>query len=62
VNLYLGNGVAIVPLALADTDETELAKLRRALLGHDVVGVPAMNLRRRGGGLHCITQQQPSSN
>jgi agmatine deiminase len=61
LNLYIGNGCAIVPLALLPSDEEGLARIRDALPGREVVGVPATNLARRGGGPHCITQQVPSA-
>ncbi|MGH2802894.1 MAG: agmatine deiminase family protein [Thermoleophilaceae bacterium] len=59
VNFYLGNGCAIVPLALQPSDDEAIATLEKALPDREVVGVPATNLWRRGGGPHCITQQQP---
>ncbi len=60
VNLYLGNGCAIVPLAGAPTDAAALQALKHALPDREIVGVPASNLWRRGGGPHCITQPQPA--
>ncbi len=59
VNLYLANGCAVVPLAGAPTDAAALQALADALPGREIVGVPASNLWRRGGGPHCITQPQP---
>lgn len=59
LNLYLGNGCAIVPLACAPEDDEGLARVREALPDREVVGVPATNLARRGGGVHCITLGQP---
>ena len=41
-------------------DEEALAVLREAYPGREVVGVDARPLFDRGGGIHCITQQQPA--
>ena len=40
-------------------DADSLALLGRAYAGRRVVGVDARPLFARGGGIHCITQQQP---
>jgi agmatine deiminase len=42
-------------------DDGSLAVLERAYAGRRVVGVDARPLFDRGGGIHCITQQQPRS-
>jgi agmatine deiminase len=60
VNFAFVNGGLIVPLALAPTDAEAIETLQNALPDREVIGVPATNLWRRGGGPHCITQQQPS--
>jgi agmatine deiminase len=60
LNFYLGNGCVIVPLACLPEDEEGLARLREVFPDREVVGVPATNLARRGGGAHCITLQLPS--
>jgi agmatine deiminase len=59
LNLYLGNGCAIVPLACLPEDKEGLARLREVFPDREVVGVPATNLARRGGGAHCITLALP---
>jgi len=60
LNFYLGNGCVIVPLACLPDDEQGLANLRSVFPDREVVGVPATNLARRGGGAHCITLAQPA--
>ncbi|MGG5260499.1 agmatine deiminase family protein [Phycicoccus avicenniae] len=40
-------------------DAESLGVLGRAYAGREVVGVDARPLFARGGGIHCITQQQP---
>src|SRR5688572_13950611 len=61
LNLYLGNGCAVVPLACLPEDREGLARLRAVFPDREVVGVPATNLARRGGGAHCITLQFPAA-
>ncbi|MGA2835684.1 MAG: agmatine deiminase family protein [Acidimicrobiales bacterium] len=63
LNLYLCNGAAIVPTAggpSAGEDEEAVERLREALPGREVVGVPALVVAYGGGGPHCITQQVPA--
>lgn len=60
LNFYVGNGCAIVPLACLPSDAEALARLREVFPDREIVGVPATNLARRGGGAHCITLQQPA--
>ena len=55
LNFYLGNGCVIVPLACLPSDPEGLAQVRSVFPDREVVGVPATNLARRGGGAHCIT-------
>ena len=59
VNLYLANGAAIVPVCGADSDAEALDLIGAALPDREVVAVPGDTLALGGGGVHCITQQQP---
>jgi agmatine deiminase len=63
VNLYLGNGVVVVPTCgdEPDRDAEVLRMLGRVFEGREVVGVPARVLAEGGGGVHCITQQLPAA-
>ena len=60
LNFYVGNGCVIVPLACLPGDREGLAQVQVVFPDREIVGVPATNLARRGGGAHCITQQQPA--
>ena len=60
LNFYVGNGCVIVPLACLPLDAEGLAQVRSAFPDREIVGVPATNLARRGGGPHCITLGQPA--
>ena len=60
VNHLVCNG-GIVACTFDDpNDERALQVLREAYPGREVVGVDARPLYDRGGGIHCITQQQPA--
>jgi agmatine deiminase len=43
-----------------EQDEASLAVLAQAYPGRRVVGIDARPIFDRGGGIHCITQQQPA--
>jgi len=59
INHLVVNG-GVVACTFADPQDAEsLAILAAAYGGRDVVGVDARPLFARGGGIHCITQQQP---
>ena len=60
LNFYVGNGCVIVPLACLPSDPEGLAQVQAVFPDRHVVGVPATNLARRGGGAHCITLAQPA--
>ena len=60
VNFYLANGGAVAPAyGRPEADARALEVLRRALPGREVVQVEAEVLAWGGGGVHCITQQEP---
>jgi agmatine deiminase len=63
VNLYVANGVVVVPTCGDDPDRDGevLARLESVYAGREVVGVPARMLAEGGGGVHCITQQVPAT-
>ncbi|MGE9807017.1 agmatine deiminase family protein [Janibacter sp. G1551] len=59
INHLVCNG-GVVACTFDDAqDERALDVLRSAYPGREVVGVDARPLFDRGGGIHCITQQQP---
>jgi agmatine deiminase len=61
MNFYLANGAVIVPVTGQPDDERALQLIASALPGRDVVAVPGATLAYGGGGVHCITQQQPET-
>jgi agmatine deiminase len=61
VNFYLANGAVIAPAYGIEEDAAVADTLRRAYPGRQVVSLELRDLFRGGGGIHCITQQQPSA-
>lgn len=59
LNFYVGNGCVIVPLAETSSDRDALARIGEAFPDREVIGVSGLALAYGGGGVHCITQQQP---
>ena len=60
VNFYIANGAIIAPAYGIAEDASAALTLRRAYPGREVVLVALNDLFRGGGGIHCITQQQPA--
>jgi agmatine deiminase len=61
VNFYLANGAVIAPAYGIAEDEAVAEVLRRAYPDRRVVLVALKDLFRGGGGIHCITQQEPAA-
>jgi agmatine deiminase len=61
VNFYIANGAVIAPAYGIEEDASVLDTLRRAYPGRAVELIPLKDLFRGGGGIHCITQQEPAA-
>jgi len=59
VNTYLANGAVIMPRYGIDADERARAVYQRLFPKHDIVQLDICGVAVGGGGIHCITQQQP---
>jgi agmatine deiminase len=59
VNFYIANGAVIVPAYGISEDAQVVETLRRAYPDRAIVPVALSTLFRGGGGIHCITQQEP---
>jgi agmatine deiminase len=59
-NIYLANGVAIVPGG-TPADGIVRDQVAEALPDREIVQAPARTLHVGGGGPHCITQQVPAA-
>jgi agmatine deiminase len=60
VNFYIANGAVIAPAYGIAEDALVFETLRRAYPGRVVEPVALRDLFRGGGGIHCITQQEPA--
>ncbi len=59
-NFFIGNSAVIVPVFDDVNDRAALATIGEAFPGREVVGVNCEALVYGFGGIHCVTQQQPS--
>lgn len=59
-NFYLANGGVVIPAFEDPADDEALRIFRRLFPDREVVPVAALDIVRGGGGIHCITQQQPA--
>ena len=60
VNFYLANGAVVVPGFEDPADQKAYEILRQAFPDREVVQIDALEIVYGGGGIHCITQQQPA--
>lgn len=60
INHYIVNGGVILCGFEDQNDGRAIAAMQRAYPGREVVLIDARPLFARGGGIHCITQQQPA--
>lgn len=61
VNYYLANNALFVPLFDEARDEQALAIFKEQYPGREIVDMPeAAAVFYGGGGVHCVTQQQPA--
>jgi agmatine deiminase len=60
INHYIVNGGVILCGFGDANDGRAVATLQAAYPGREIVLVDARPLFARGGGIHCITQQQPA--
>jgi agmatine deiminase len=60
VNSYLANGAVIVPGYGYEHDAAAVETYARLYPDREIVQVPIHHLATGGGGVHCVTQQQPT--
>ena len=60
VNFYIANGGVVMPAFDVAEDERAFRIVRDAFPNRRVVQVHARDIFLGGGGIHCITQQQPA--
>ncbi len=60
INFYLPNGGLVMPKYGVAGDAVVRARLSEVFADREIVGVDIDALAPGGGGIHCITQQQPA--
>ena len=61
VNFYLPNDGVILPSFGDPNDEKARAVLADCFPGRDILQIDALDVVEGGGGIHCITQQEPAA-
>ena len=59
VNFYLVNGAVIMPAFDDKNDEPARTILAQCFPDRDIMQIDALDIVQGGGGIHCITQQEP---
>ncbi len=59
INFYIANGGIVMPGFGIDRDEEARAQVASLFPDREVVQVNIVDIAGGGGGIHCITQQQP---
>jgi agmatine deiminase len=59
VNFYIANGVVVAPRFGDPHDARAQAKLAELFPTRRILTTPGREILLGGGGIHCITQQQP---
>jgi agmatine deiminase len=60
INHYVCNGAVLCPSFSDKGDDRAEETLRDAYDGREIISIESRELFAMGGGIHCITQQQPS--
>ena len=61
INYYVANGAVIMAAFGIDRDDEAKQTIAALYPNHEVVQVNISEIAPGGGGIHCITQQQPVS-
>ena len=59
INSYLANNAVIVPAYGYDRYHLAVETYSKLYPNREIIQVPIHNIATGGGGIHCITQQQP---
>jgi agmatine deiminase len=60
INFYLPNGGVVMPAFDDPNDEKARALLATCFPDRDILQIDALDIVEGGGGIHCITQQEPA--
>ncbi len=61
INFYIANGGIVLPEFNDPMDQPALEAVTAAFPDREIVQLPAVEITKGGGCIHCITQQQPKS-
>jgi agmatine deiminase len=61
INFYVPNGGVVMPGFSDPNDEKARAVIADCFPGRDILQIEALDIVEGGGGIHCITQQEPAS-
>jgi agmatine deiminase len=61
INFYLPNGGVVMPSFDDPNDEKARAVIAESFPGRDILQIDALDIVEGGGGIHCITQQEPAT-
>jgi agmatine deiminase len=59
INFYIANGGVVMPSFEDTADQKAYEIVAQCFPEHKVTQLPALDIVAGGGGMHCITQQQP---
>ncbi len=60
INFYIANGGIVMPSFEDPADQKAYESVVKCFPEREVVQLPALDIVAGGGGMHCITQQQPA--
>jgi agmatine deiminase len=60
LNFYLANGAVVLPMFDDPMDDDAYKAIAEAFPDRQAIQIDAADLVYGGGGIHCITQQQPA--
>jgi agmatine deiminase len=58
-NLYVANGGVVMPGFRDPADQAAFRAVSAAFLGRQVLQLEVLDIVEGGGGIHCVTQQEP---
>jgi agmatine deiminase len=58
-NFYIGNSIILMPQFNDENDKLAKDIIQSLFINHKIIGIDCSKIIYGGGGLHCITMQQP---
>ena len=60
INFYIANGGIVLPKYGVESDDVAAETIQSAFPDHEIAAIDVIDIATGGGGIHCITQQQPA--